>query len=120
MVFWYAWRDTPTSSYGILHADGTPKPAYKAYRTMATQLAGLKFDHVLDSGTHWLLRFTGSRTVLVAWKTSGGDETRSIAVPWPRARQVSRDGTETAADVQGGKASVTLHGEEPVYLEEMP
>jgi len=118
-VFWYTWRDSDQTSYGLLRADGTVKPAYVAYRTMTERLEGLRFDRLVVAGPErWIVRFTGSRTALIVWKTSKDDETVRVSVPWSRVRLTTRDGAETAQTAQNGAINVTLRGCEPVYLDE--
>jgi hypothetical protein len=119
-TFWYTWKDTASSSYGLLRADGTVKPAYIAYRTMTERLEGLKFDRLVESGPRkWIARYTGPRTVFVVWKTSGRDEEVTVPAPFARVRVTRRDGAEEV-QAGGGQARITLRGGEPVYLDAAP
>lgn len=124
-VFWYTWKDTDQTSYGLLRADGTVKPAYIAYRTMTERLEGLKFDRLVESGPdRWIARFAGDgRSALVVWNArSGGDSSGkvSVSVPWSRVRITSRDGVETMAQSENGRVSLRLRRGEPVYLDAAP
>lgn len=124
-VFWYTWKDTDQTSYGLLRADGTVKPAYIAYRTMTERLEGLKFDRLVESGPdRWVARFAGDgRSALVVWHAgSGGDSSGqvSVSVPWSRVRITSRDGVERVAQSENGRVSLRLRRGEPVYLDAAP
>jgi hypothetical protein len=123
-IFWYTWKDTDQTSYGLLRSDGVAKPAYIAYRTMTERLEGLKFDRLMESGPdRWIARFTGPKTALVVWNTaSGGDSPGQVrvAVPWNRVRITSRDGVETIEESENGKVGLRLRRGEPVYLDAAP
>ena len=78
-VAWYDYHDDGQDpSYlehncGLLLYDLTPKPLYFAYRTMATELAGLSFEREVPAGpgATVLLFSGGGRRVAVAWSHRG-------------------------------------------------
>ena len=55
-IAWYDYRDDGLDQsyaehhFGILYNNLTPKPAYFAYRTMATELAGMHFEREVPAG----------------------------------------------------------------------
>jgi len=74
-IAWYDYHDDGQDpSYlehncGLLLYDLTPKPAYFAYRTMATELAGMKFEREAPAGpgATVLVFAAGERRTAVAW-----------------------------------------------------
>lgn len=74
-VTWYDYRDDGTDPsynehhFGILRHDLTPKPAYFAYRAMATELVGMQFEREIrvGEGMSVLVFRSGDRRTAVAW-----------------------------------------------------
>ncbi len=74
-ITWYDYRDDGLDQsyaehhFGVLYHDLTPKPSYFAYRTMATELAGMRFEREVPAGDGaTVLVFTdGKRRTAVAW-----------------------------------------------------
>lgn len=78
-IAWYDYRDDGVDQsyaehhFGILYNDLTPKPSYFAYRTMATELAGMHFEREVPSGEGItaLVFADGERRTAVAWSHRG-------------------------------------------------
>jgi len=95
-VMWYDFRDdvvpgNPTeSSFGIIQRDFSPKPAYYGFSTMASLLAGSKFQKQVrgqddrnrpgDDDLYEYRFVKGTQTIIVLWKSRGGDEPRTVEV----------------------------------------
>jgi hypothetical protein len=89
-ITWYALV-TPNDSYeqGLLFDDGTPKPAFYAYRTMTAELRGFVYAETLDAPNveGYLFRNPCGQEKTVAW----GSGTLSFT-PARRVRVVDREG----------------------------
>jgi hypothetical protein len=78
-VAWYDCHDDGTDPsynehhFGILYHDLTPKPSYFAYRTMAAELAGLRFEREVaaGAGTSVFIFGDGRRRLAIAWSHRG-------------------------------------------------
>lgn len=78
-IAWYDYRDDGVDQsyaehhFGILYNDLTPKPSYFAYRTMATELAGMHFERDVPAGegATALVFADGKRRTAVAWSHRG-------------------------------------------------
>jgi len=96
-IFWYDFRDDywvendpNESSFGLVRGDFSPKPAYHAFGVMASLLGNSRFvEQVRGQADRnrpgdddvYEYRFAGnSRTVIVLWKSQGGDIVREVAV----------------------------------------
>jgi len=95
-AMWYDFRDdvvpdSPTeSSFGIIQRDFSPKPAYYGFSTMASLLAGSKFQEQVrgqedrnrpGNDDVYEYRFAkDTQTIIVLWKSQGGDEPRTVKV----------------------------------------
>ncbi|MBC7250772.1 MAG: hypothetical protein H5T62_10865, partial [Anaerolineae bacterium] len=94
-VLWYDFRDdvvdNPTeSSFGIIQRDFSPKPAYYGFSTMASLLAGSKFQEQVrgqddrnrpgDDDVYEYRFVKGNQTIIALWKSQGGDEPRTVKV----------------------------------------
>jgi hypothetical protein len=67
--------------YSVVNMDGTPKPSYVAYATMARNVQGAQFARSVQMGTAVradLFSGPGGSTVAVLWSTA---ESGSIAIP---------------------------------------
>ncbi len=126
-VAWYDYHDDgPDPSYnehnfGILRTDLTPKPSYFAFRTMATELAGLRFEREMDAGPGaTVLLFAGNgRRVAVAWAHR---REVALALRVGAARQIETVdlmGNASRADARDGRLLLTLTGA-PVFLRNAP
>lgn len=74
-IAWYDYRDDGVDQsyaehhFGVLYNDLTPKPSYFAYRTMATELAGMHFEREVPGGegVTALVFADGERRTAIAW-----------------------------------------------------
>jgi len=117
-VFWYVQSDTRSASerfdpldsesfFGVIRADGTPKPSLYAMAAVLQAIAGAQYDPGLvdidprlfnDVVALPFLHDNGSLRLLV-W-SRGGDE-RALSLAWP--------GSVTETDIQTGKTTALLH-----------
>jgi len=126
-VAWYDYHDDGTDPsysehhFGILDHDLTPKPSYFAYRTMATELAGLKFEREVTAGagTSAFVFGDGRRQVAVAWSHRGTKQLAFQAPDRDRLETVDLMGNPQAVDVVDGAVLITVD-ETPVFLRDVP
>lgn len=138
VVMWYDFRDdnvpeNPTeSSYGIVGRDGEPKPAYYAFSTMAHLLTGSKLVKQVhgqqdrgragDDDVHEYRFADGGRTVVVLWKSQGGDDaSRRVTlkdIPAPEARVFGPD--YAPFEAKGGRLEKVTNDELTLPLTERP
>ena len=124
-ISWYDFRNDGTDPYnfehnmGIVTRDFRPKPAYRAYATMTQTLKGLNADRALDCGPGVIAyRFSapGLPAVVALWSVSGDKQvTLPSQVPF---LLIGLMGDTEKIKVEGGKASVSLRNEVPVFLKE--
>jgi hypothetical protein len=124
-TFWYIWKDRATgndlaSSYGLLRADGTVKPAYLAYRTLTEKMEGLDWTIHEGGPDRWIIFGTGPRTVGVVWRLKAGNKPDTLTLPYKMVRVTRRDGETYVVKPVNGKIQVQLRSGEPVYLDEAP
>ena len=123
-VSWYDFRNDGTDPFnfehnmGIVTRDFRPKPAYRAYSTVATMLAGLHVDGELKLGENvFAYRFSGDEdksTVLALWSTVGQ---RTIKLPATRdCVLVDLMGDRTTLEPTDGLIFVPLRANTPVFL----
>jgi hypothetical protein len=126
-IAWYDYHDDGQDpSYlehncGLLLYDLTPKPAYFAFRTMATELADMRFEKEIPAGD-------GATVLLFASKN------KRTAVAWSHRKEVAmafqvRDGKEVESvelmgnaercPVRDGALLATL-SEAPIFLRNVP
>lgn len=95
-VMWYDFRDDDVpgnpieSSFGIVYRDFRPKPAYYAYSMLTSLLESSSFDGQIHGQVDrnrpgdddlYEYRFTNNtETIIVLWKSQGGDVSRTIIV----------------------------------------
>lgn len=85
-VAWYDYRDDGVDAsynehhFGILTHGLTPKPAYFAFRTLATELAGMEFEREVDLGaeTSLLVFRAGNRRAAAGWSHRGAEQVALI------------------------------------------
>jgi hypothetical protein len=151
-IFWYDFRndtqpgapyDQPVYNdrehefhFGLLrrtypldpNAPNLRKPAYLAYRTMTSMLAGLNFQRVITNGDHdgmqgtYWYRFDGSRRVDVLWNTDSPHQVVQIACECREALVRHWNGrTRYLLIPQDGVISLQLDEQgSPVYIEYDP
>jgi hypothetical protein len=126
-IAWYDYRDDgvdPTYNehhFGILYNDLTPKASYFAYRTMATELAGMRFEREVAArdGVSALVFGNGQRRTAVVWSHRG---TRQLAFRVDnrhRLETVDLMGNPQEVQVTDGVWLATID-ETPVFLRDVP
>jgi hypothetical protein len=123
-ISWYDFRNDGTDPFnfehnmGIVTRDFTPKPAYRAFATVAQVLSGKRAEGPLDLGPNVVAhRFAGQegRGAVIALWSLGGD----AAVPFPADKPVTvvdlMGGRSTLAPA-GGKAAIPLQQETPIFV----
>jgi hypothetical protein len=126
-IAWYDYHDDgvdPTYNehhFGILYNDLTPKPSYFAYRTMATELAGLRFQREVPAGdgVSVLVFGNGERREAVAWSHRGTRQLAFQVGDRRRLETVDLMGNPQEAPVVAGVWLATLD-ETPVFLRDVP
>ena len=123
-VSWYDFRNDGTDPFnfehnmGIVTRDFRPKPAYRAYATVATMLNGLHVDGELKLGENvFAYRFTGDEgesTVLALWSTLGQQTVKLPATE--NGILVDLMGDRTTLEPTDGRISVPLRADTPVLL----
>ncbi len=96
-IFWYDFRDDywvvddpNESSFGIIRADLSPKPAYYGFAVMASLLNNSLFVEQVrgqndrnrpgDDDVYEYRFANDAQTIIVLWKSQGGDVPRTITV----------------------------------------
>jgi len=128
-ISWYDFRNDGTDPFnfehnmGILTRDFRPKPAYRALATMTRLLGTARGAKTLDLGPETVAyAFTGADGRWVATVLWSLGEEREAAMPVPEAAAgkplalTDLMGTRRAVEPQGGKVTVTLRPEAPVFL----
>jgi hypothetical protein len=119
--FWYDLQndgedpDEGEFNFGLLRMDRTPKPAYAAYRTMATRVGDLLPAGLTVDGGAYVLRFgEGKEPLLAVWRQGGGGP---LEIPCPRGlcRIIERDGASRTVDVSGSSIEIEV-SEKPLYI----
>ncbi|MBN1659073.1 MAG: cellulase family glycosylhydrolase [Anaerolineae bacterium] len=91
-VTWFALVSPPydLNEQGLLYCDFSPKPAFYAYQTLTSELAGYGYSHTLDAPGVEAYAFTdgGGRTKIVAW--AWGEPLQPAYLTMPGADQVRR------------------------------
>jgi hypothetical protein len=130
---WYDWHEDGTAenegedhfgSVRFPYLDGQqevyqPKPAYRAARTLAGELHGLRFDKALALGDdeHVLLFAGATGQRLVAWSSAPAGSTVVVPASAGRFRVVGHLG-EARGTLDAGPAGLTLQlSQDPLYLE---
>lgn len=119
-TFWYDFRNDGNDAFyfehnmGILRQDGTPKPAYVAYATLARALEGLKFAEPVQvpQGTFGF-RFSnaeGNKQAVALWNPNATAEVR-LPVPAGSVKLVNTVGEETVPPLAEDSTdrSLTVH-----------
>lgn len=103
-LFWYKLFDTvdaegesdstPGLTTGLLRLDGTPKPAYDAYKTAAGELAGAVFSRNVDfpNAQGYSFIIPGGQEKMVVWPVAG--ET-FLSLPYPGVQVVDQIGNRS-------------------------
>jgi hypothetical protein len=135
LLSWYKVFDEPVdaapdSTTGLLHVDGSPKPAYFAYQTMTSELAGARYvgPYQASGVEGYVFATPAGPHKAVLWSTAG---TARVTLPYTRLRVVTATGTEYSiqdnqiqtgapGDVDSGipgQIGLDLVENEPFYVE---
>lgn len=111
-------KQQPWGPAALLHDDFSPKPAYHAFRTLATELhaaqyAGVGALHLPGVRADHRFTLLDGGSLRVLWRITGREEVTIPLDPAMQAVLIRRDG-ETSA-LGGSVAQLTL-SEQPVYL----
>jgi hypothetical protein len=134
---WYDFRDDlvpnnlTESSFGIVRRDFSPKPAYYGFSTMASLLAGSEFQEQIrgqddrnrpgDDDVHEYRFVKHTQTVIVLWKSQGGDEPRTVKVDNIDAPTVEVFGPDFGPTaLEGGRVINTSNDAISLELTERP
>jgi len=123
-ISWYDFRNDGTDPFnfehnmGIVTRDFHPKPAYRAYATVATMLEGLHVDRELQLGQNVLAyRFTDSKDkspVLAMWSTTGDQK---IKLPTKQNHiLVDLMGNRTTLKPTNEQIAIAVRADTPVFL----
>lgn len=135
VIIWYTLVDHPDDprKYGLLQSDGTPKPAYNAYRVLAAELGETRAARPLqkqDVGTDdvegYLFALADGRQVAVLWSLNESEQPVTLASLALRVvslygdERVVQDGGANDTDGQKDGRVAVLVGPAPVYLQAQP
>ncbi len=133
-VIWFMAADSDGMSrkYGLLYSDLSPKPAFFAYQTLATELEGATF---VQARRDWSTAFEGydfnwqGRVKTVAWTTGETPQALSLAVTQPGgslrivdksgAVAVATDGGAGDGDGLTNAAVSIILGPSPLIIENL-
>lgn len=126
-IAWYDYHDDGTDPsynehhFGILFYDLTPKSSYFAYRTMATELAGMRFEREVPAGegATVLLFASDEKRTAVAWSHR---KERSLALELDGRKEIETVelmGNAATRPVQDGALLLTLT-DAAVFLRNVP
>lgn len=126
-VAWYDYHDDGTDPsynehhFGILYHDMTPKPPYFAYRTMATELAGMQFEREAKAGdgASLLVFGDGQRHAAVAWSHRGAKQLAFRLANRQRVEAVDLMGNPQTLKVADGALLASVD-ETPIFLRDLP
>jgi hypothetical protein len=117
-AFWFCVKDWGHPDFGLLDEAGKPKPAFRAYQALTTELASARYRGPWKTATgvrgHVFDR--AGQPVLVLWNPSPDGKTRielKTSAPKLSLRAVSNQVVEVTA--AGGKAAIDV-SHAPVFL----
>lgn len=120
-VCWYDFQNDGEDSaegehnFGIVRVDRTPKPAFRACRTMTSLVRDLPLAELQIAGNTYVLRFGGEKDRLTAvWRLSG-TETTEIACAKGVYQVIERDGESRTVEVKGSSLEISA-SEKPRYI----
>jgi hypothetical protein len=118
---WYDFQDDGEDpdeaefNFGLIRLDKTPKPAYRAYKTMASLVGDLPPAELQIDGDTYVLRFEkGKEPLLAVWRR-GGAELTEIPCSKGLCRIVERDGESRTAEVKEPALEIEV-SEKPRYI----
>jgi hypothetical protein len=97
--------------FGLLRADDSPRPAFDAFRTITTQLAGFSAARLERQGDVSAVTFErGDATTTVLWTDSSAARTVAVDAIAPQALLVDAQGRSQPLAAQNGHYTLTLPG----------
>jgi len=120
-VFWYDFQNDGDDraeaelNFGLVRLDKTPKPAYRALKTMALLVKDLPPAEFHTSGDTYLLTFAEGKNRLTAvWRSGGTD---SVKVPCSNGayRIIERDGESRTVEAKESFLEISA-SEKPRYI----
>jgi hypothetical protein len=120
-VFWYDFQNDGDDrveaefNFGLVRMDRTPKPSYRAIKTMTSLVGELSPAEFRTSGNTYLLSFEEGKNRLTAvWRTGG---TESFKVPCSNGlyRIIERDGESRTVEAREPFLEISA-SEEPRYI----
>jgi len=122
---WYDFQndgedpDEAEFNFGLVRMDKTPKPAYAAYKTMASLVGDLAPAELRIEGDTYILRFgEGEAPLCAVWRRGG---TEPVVIPCPKGpcRIIERDGESRAIEVKGSGLEIEV-SDKPRYIVPKP
>lgn len=118
LSIWYDWHDDgpdPNENehhFGTVYQDYSEKPAYKAVRTLCTELKGYSYAGRIDqdSKEDYLVLFSNGKNVSLAAWTTGSEHTVSIPVDFYNASVTSVFGDKTSIKSVNRQITIKLRG----------
>lgn len=120
-VSWYDFQndgedpDEAEFNFGLVRMDKTPKPAYRAYKTMASLVGDLPPAELGIDGATYVLRFGEGKAPLFAVWRLGGAESTEIPCPKGPCRIIERDGESRTVEVKEPVLEIEV-SEKPRYI----
>jgi len=120
-VFWYDFQndgddpDEAEFNFGLVRTDKIPKPAYHAYKTMASLVRDLPPVEFLIIGNTYILRFEEGKNRLIAvWRLGG---TESVEIPCSNGLYwiIERDGESRTVEAKESFLEISV-SEKPRYI----
>jgi hypothetical protein len=119
--FWYDFQDDGEDraeaefNFGLVRMNKTPKPAYRAFKVMASLVGDRTLADFRIVGNTYLLRFDDGKEPLFAVWRLGGAESTEIPCSNGVYRIVERDGESRTGEAKGPFLEVKI-SEKPRYV----
>ncbi len=120
-VFWYDFQNDGQDgveaefNFGLVRMDKTPKPSYRAIKTMTSLVGDLSPAEFRSTGDTYLLTFEGGKNRLTAIWRSGGTDSIKIPSSNGRYRIIERDGESRTVEAKEPFLEISA-SEKPRYL----
>ena len=101
-------------AFGLLRADGTPRPAYEAYRLISQEANGFVFARRVDEEAHPLIDYVRltfpTRVTHIAWARTEQTATLVIPARSEQATLVTLEGERWTVEPEGGVYRLVVGG----------
>ncbi|HEX2670989.1 MAG TPA: hypothetical protein VHM25_08955, partial [Polyangiaceae bacterium] len=110
---WYDWRDDgddgsePENRFGLVRRDGSPKPAYRALKTLLSELSGFNLEcsnRDPDGQLSLVFGRVNASAKLVSWREGRGSTSLELPPSLRVARATDLYGTPVAIQREGREA----------------